>query len=72
MTRRSLQNQKSPNQDNNQVLENLIERLNLLEITISEVSQENRQLRRTNSLLETRLARIERRVQESNQQDQEE
>ena len=70
MTRRSLQNQKSPNQENNQILENLIEHLNLLEITISEVTHKNQQLRRTNSSLESRLAIIERRVIESDRQQQ--
>ena len=70
MIQRSLQNQNSPNQENNQILENLIERLNSLEITISEVTHENQQLRRTNSSLESRLAIIERRVIESDRQQQ--
>ena len=65
MTRTSLQNQESPNQENNQILENLIERLNSLEINIREVTLENQQLRQTNSSLESRLEIIERRVRES-------
>ena len=65
MARTSLQNQESPNQENNQILENLIERINSLEINIREVIHKNHQLCRTNSSLESRLAIIERRVIES-------
>ena len=68
MARTSLQNQESPNQEDNQLLENLILRLNSLEINIREVTRENQQLRRTNSSLESRLAIIERRVIESERQ----
>ena len=68
MARTSLQNQESPNQENNQLLEDLIQRLNSLEINIREVTHENQQLRRTNSSLESRLAIIERRVSESERQ----
>ena len=70
MAQTSLQNQESPNQENNQILENPIERLNSLEINIREVTHENQQLRQTNSSLESRLAIIERRVIESERQQQ--
>ena len=70
MARTSLQNQESLNQENNQLLEDLIQRLNSLEINIREVTHENQQLRRTNSSLESRLAIIERRVIESERQQQ--
>ena len=68
MARTNLQNQESQNQENDQLLEDLIQRLNSLEINIREVTHENQQLRRTNSLLESRLAIIERRVSESERQ----
>ena len=68
MARTSLQNQESPNQENNQLLEDLLQRLNSLEINIREVTHENQQLRRTNSSLESRLEIIERRVSESERQ----
>ena len=68
MARTSLQNQESPNQENNQLLEDLIQRLNTLEINIREVTHENQQLRQTNSSLESRLEIIERRVRESERQ----
>ena len=68
MARTNLQNQESQNQENDQLLEDLIQRLNSLEINIREVTHENQQLRRTNSLLESRLAIIERRVIDSERQ----
>ena len=54
--------EEPPDQNDNQILESLLSRLETLELTVQEVNEENRQLRNNNSALAARLARIERTV----------
>ena len=58
--------EEPPDQNDNQILESLLSRLETLELTVQEVTQENRQLRNNNSALAARLARIERTVSQEN------